>query len=228
MNFYDPVTEKNAAEWYHELPPHLKKQLDEKKSTFRRGEDCQRKELPELYLAVEKELGKRPLRPPEPADPLDGHTMAQIEQINALKRWGARYDELLLASLCVEIAPTVQRERKALNEAMGINVEAGALPLQSDGLDPTLSATIRWLQLSGEMPLEFLARTYRDEEAKMSDRLTAARTLMDYVHRKLPSKAEIETKDITEPKLSKEVLKGLSAKELDMLETLMSKMLVNK
>jgi BarA-like signal transduction histidine kinase len=78
------------------------------------------------------------------------------------------------------------------------------------------------------MPLEFLARTYRDEEAKMSDRLTAARTLMDYVHRKLPSKAEIETKDITEPKLSKEVLKGLSAKELDMLETLMSKMLVNK
>lgn len=73
------------------------------------------------------------------------------------------------------------------------------------------------------MPLEFLARTYRSEEAKMSDRLTAAKTLMDYVHRKIPQKQEIETKN-TVPKLEPSLLKGLNAKELETLERLLNKL----
>ena len=83
---------------------------------------------------------------------------------------------------------------------------------------------MRWLQKSGEMPLEFLARTYRSENARMSDRITAARTLMDYVHRKVPVKQEVENKDITEPKLDAKMLKGLTEKELNLLESILKKM----
>lgn len=111
-----------------------------------------------------------------------------------------------------------------LNQAMGIDVETNDLPSQAEGLDDTQAATVRWLQASGEMPLEFLARTYRSENAKMSDRITAARTLMDYVHRKVPVKQELETKDITEPKLAAKATKGLSDKELNQLEALLKKM----
>lgn len=72
MNFYDTVTEHNAILWYSELPAHIKKQLDEKKSKFKNGRECTRNEVPALYETVEKELGRRPLKPAEPVDPLDG------------------------------------------------------------------------------------------------------------------------------------------------------------
>lgn len=224
MNFYDPVNENNALEWYAELPAHIKKPLDEKRSKFKSGRECSRRELPALYETVEKELGSRPLRPADPADSLDGHTQKQIEQFERHKKWGARYDELLLISLIMESALAIQTERKLLNEAMGLNVNAGDLPNQADGLDPTTSATVRWLQASGEMPLEFLARTYRDDEARTGDRITAARTLMDYVHRKVPQKTETEVKDITEPKLDRTLLKKLNEKELNTLEELLLKL----
>lgn len=222
MNFYDKVTEENAQIWYAELPAHLRKQIDDKKTKFKSGRDCSRKEVPALYETVEKELGARPLRPADPVDPLDGWTHEQMAQFESHKKWGARYDELLLISLCVESAPGMQKERKMLNEAMGLNIDLSKLPSQSDGLDYAVSATIRWLQESGEMPLEFLARTYRSEDAKMSDRLTAARTLMDYAHRRVPVKQELETKNLV-PKLDPSMLKGLSAKELDVLEKILAK-----
>ena len=107
---------------------------------------------------------------------------------------------------------------------MGLDFEENMLPSQAEGLDDTQAATVRWLQKSGEMPLEFLARTYRSENARMSDRITAARTLMDYVHRKVPVKQEVENKDITEPKLDAKMLKGLTEKELNLLESILKKM----
>lgn len=222
MNFYDPVVEHNAILWYSLLPTHLKKTIDDKKAKFKNGRECTRSEVPALYETVVKEFGNRPLKPAEPADPLDGWTQAQIEQYEVLKKWSARYDELLLCSLCVEMAPMIQRERRALNEAMGLNVDAKDLPPQADGLDPTQAATVRWLQMSGEMPLEFLARTFRSDDAKMGDRLAAARTLMDYAHRKVPVKQEIEQKSLV-PKLDPFMLKGLTAKELDALEKILAK-----
>lgn len=224
MNFYDKVTEENAKDWYEKLPAHLRKQIDTERAKFKPGTVCPRKELPALYATVEKELGARPLRPADPADPLDGHTQKQIAQFEAHKRWGARYDELLLIGLVVSRAEAIQRERKMMNEIMGLDVDGNVLPNQSEGLDQTTAATVRWIQNTGETPLEFLAKTYRDTEAKMSDRLAAARTMMEYVHRRVPVKTETETKDITEPKLDPKVLKGLSEKELEVLEKLLAKL----
>lgn len=111
-----------------------------------------------------------------------------------------------------------------LNKAMGLDVDALDLPSQADGLDDTQAATVRWLQASGEMPLEFLARTYRNEDAKMGDRITAARTLMDYAHRKVPVKQEIDTTTKTTPKVDPNMLRGLSESELETLEKLLSKL----
>jgi len=90
--------------------------------------------------------------------------------------------------------------------------------------DDVSAATIRWLQSSGATPLEFLAATYRDDNAKVGDRIAAARTLMEYVHKRVPQKQEIETKEITEPRLSRDALKGLSDKDLETLEALLSKL----
>src|SRR5574343_334266 len=215
MNFYDKVCEQNALEWYNSMPPHLRNQVDSKVAGFKSGKDCTRKELPALYATVEKELGPRPLRPADPVDELEGWNTQQMEQYQAHKKWVSRYDELLLISICVEMAPTIQQERRMLNEAMGLNVDAGDLPSQAEGLEDTQAATVRWLQHSGEMPLEFLARTYRNEDGKMGDRITAARTLMDSVHRKVPVKQEIDTKNLTAPKVDPKMLRGLTEKEFE-------------
>ena len=58
----------------------------------------------------------------------------------------------------------------------------------------------------------------------MGDRIQAAKTLMDYVHRKIPTKQEIEHTPNATPKLAPEVLRGLSDKELDTLEKLLTKL----
>jgi DNA-binding MarR family transcriptional regulator len=227
MNFYDKITDENALEWYGELPTHIKMKVDKIKSQYKNGRECNTKEHPDVFDKVRSELGTRPLRPADPANPLDGHTQKQIEQFELLKKWGNRYDELLLIKIITESAKGIQEERRALNEAMGLNVDANDLPNQADGLDPVQAATIRWLQLSGDTPLELLTRMYRDEEARPSDRIAAAKTLMDYVHRKIPTKQEVETKDISAPKLDPKILKGLTEKELDVLEKLLAKMASN-
>jgi len=223
MNFYDKITAENALEWYAELPAHLKKSIDNEKAKFKDGRECSSKEQFEVFDQVRKELGTRPAKPPEPTHPLDGYTHEQIAQFDKHKAWGKRYDELLLIKLILDNAEKIQLERKMLNAAMGINVNSGDLPSQAEGLDDTQAATVRWLQQSGEMPIEFLARTYRSEEAKMSDRLAAARVLMDYVHRKIPLVQKVE-QELSVPKFDTKVLKGLTEKELNTLETLLKKM----
>lgn len=224
MDFYDKVTEENALDWYAKLPAHLKKKIDDKRAKFKPGMECLRRELPALYETVERELGKRPLKPADPVDPLDGWTHAQMAQYDALKAWAARYDQLLMLSLIVESAPDIQNERRMLNEVMGLNVTDKSLPPQADGLDATTAATVRWMQMTGETPIEVLTRTMRDDEAKMGDRLSAARILMDFVHRRVPTKVEQKIEDVTAPKIDQKLLKGLSAKELTLLETLLKKM----
>ena len=49
-----------------------------------------------------------------------------------------------------------------------------------------------WIQRTGSTPLEFLARTYRDQSVDIKQRIIAAKTVMDYVHRKMPSQIEAE------------------------------------
>ena len=112
-----------------------------------------------------------------------------------------------------------------LSQALGLKQGGNGLPSQAEGLDDTQAATIRWLQSSGETPLEYLTSVYRDvdNEVKTSDKIAAARALLDYVHRKVPQKQEIETTNGA-PKIEPSLLRSLSAKELDILENLIKKM----
>jgi len=91
----------------------------------------------------------------------------------------------------LSLGPTLQKERKMLNAALNLN----DLPDQADGLDTTQAATVRWLQVTGETPLEFLAGTYRDDNNRIGDRIQAARALLDYVHRKVPAQVEVKKMD---------------------------------
>lgn len=225
MNFYDTVTEDNAILWYSELPDHLKKTIDDKRLKFKSGRECTRNEIPALYETVTKELGTRPLKPADPTDPLDGWTVAQMEQYEKHKKWGARYDELLLISLVVDNAPVIQRDRKLLAQSMGLDI--GSLPNQAEGLDPVQAATIAWVQNSGETPLEILAKMARDPDAKPSDRISAAAKLMDYVHRRVPLKQEIETK-AKMPEIDPSLMRGLNKDELIKFKELVKKMRENE
>lgn len=220
IDFYTTVTELNALNWYNSCPEHLRKRIDDAKKTLPSPREVSRKDDEEIWDAISYALGDRP-RVQYVVDGSDIQLRSYFQQA-VYQRWCAKYQEEQFKKLIVELAPAIQKERRMLNEAMGINVDASGLPSQADGLDPTTSATVRWLQESGEMPLEFLARTYRSEDAKMTDRLTAARTLMDYVHRKIPQKQEVETKSLV-PKLDPTTLKGLTEKELDVLEKLLAK-----
>ena len=51
---------------------------------------------------------------------------------------------------------------------------------------------IDWIQRTGETPIEYLTKTYRSTSAKTQDRITAARALMDYVHRKMPHTIDVK------------------------------------
>lgn len=209
--FYTPVEEWNAWSWYEMCPTHLRKRIDDAIAAQPKAEDA--KSSTRLYKLVKQKWGDRPKMRHE----------EDIEHYHWLEEWIFEYETQQVVDTVCSMAPDIQKERRMLNQAMGLDIEAGDLPSQADGLDDTQAATVRWLQASGEMPLEFLARTYRSENARMSDRITAARTLMDYVHRKVPVKQELETKDISEPKLDPKVLKGLTEKELTTLENLLKK-----
>lgn len=52
--------------------------------------------------------------------------------------------------------------------------------------------TLSWIQRTGDTPIEFLAKTYRSSSAKTGDRISAARALLDYVHRKMPQTIDVK------------------------------------
>lgn len=222
VRFYDTVTHKNALGWYESCPEHLRKRIDSALVKVPDPKDSKPGEA--VYDVVKRQWGDRPVIRYVDEPNLGKEMVTSYIEYELFNQWSSEYEKEAIRQETLAQAVLIQKERRMLNEAMGIDVEKGDLPSQAEGLDNTLSATVRWLQESGEMPLEFLARTYRSEGAKMSDRLTAARTLMDYVHRKVPVKTETETKDITEPKLDPKVLKGLSEKELEVLEKLLAKL----
>jgi hypothetical protein len=222
IDFYCEVTEDNALDWYDSCPEHLRKRIDSAVEKYSDPTDA--KEADPIYQIVAEQWGNRfPLKftnDPNFGKELDSHYI-ELELYN---QWCSEYEKQVIRTETLNLAPSMQKERKLLNKAMGLDVDTDGLPNQADGLDPTTGATVRWLQESGEMPLEFLARTYRSEDNKISDRLTAARTLMDYVHRKVPQKSEIDTKLISEPRLNPTLLRELSAKDLDLLEELLKKL----
>ena len=217
--FYDTVSEQNALAWYAGVPPHLKKSIDTEIAKLPDVLEAKRSDA--LYQLVAKVWGARPELPEDREGGIYGDEDFQIE---VWREWARLYTKELTTYVIVKEAPRIQAERKMLSQALGLSDSGNGFPAQSDGLDDTQAATVRWIQNQGETPLEFLLSTYKDDTARMSDRITAAKTLMEYVHKRVPAKQEIETKLIKEASLPPAILKGLSDKELATLETLLIKL----
>ena len=79
-----------------------------------------------------------------------------------------------------------------------------------------------WVKASGWTPIEFLVHTYRNGFQKMEHRISAAKAILEYAHRKLPSKLEVDMKSKSLV-LDSNALSALSDKELAMLEKILEK-----
>lgn len=214
IDFYTRVTADNALAWYLSCPLHLRKQIDARLASLPIAEEAPKEGA--IYKQVAVLWGDRPtLRHEE-----DVHTACWLEE------WIYAYEQLTKVEVILQMAPELQKERKMLSLALGLGQDADGFPAQSVGLEDTQAATVRWIQQTGQTPLEFLADTYRDDANRPGDRIAAARAMLDFVHRKVPVKTEVETKEITEPKLNAEILKGLNDKELSLLQDLLTKLQV--
>jgi len=80
-----------------------------------------------------------------------------------------------------------------------------------------------WIKSSGWTPVEFLTTVYRGPFQKMEHRISAAKAVLEYAHRKLPTKLEIDGAINGELKLDSAALSKLTDKELDVLLKLLEK-----
>lgn len=70
--------------------------------------------------------------------------------------------------------------------------KSGLTQLSDQGLDKDVSEQVAWLRRTGETPLEFLARCYRNPLIGIKERIAAARGALDYVHRKMPQQVKLQ------------------------------------
>jgi hypothetical protein len=81
-----------------------------------------------------------------------------------------------------------------------------------------------WVKASGWTPLEFLTHTYRNGFQKMEHRITAAKAVLDYTHRKMPSRLELSGELAGQNiALDAIALSKLSDKEIDTLLAMLEK-----
>lgn len=79
-----------------------------------------------------------------------------------------------------------------------------------------------WTAASGWTPIEFLTHTYRNGWQRMEHRISAAKAVLEYNHRKLPDRVEVDLKSKSLV-LDSAALSALSDKELAILEKLLEK-----
>jgi hypothetical protein len=98
----------------------------------------------------------------------------------------------------------------------------GLLLQEPSGLN--IDAEAAWVRLQGATPLEFLVMVYKNPWTDMKDRVNAAKSILDFVHRKLPQKIEVDGNMVETRKLSAENLGKLSDAELELFTKLLGKM----
>lgn len=81
-----------------------------------------------------------------------------------------------------------------------------------------------WLRLQGATPLEFLAMVYKNPWNSMNERISAAKSILEFVHRRLPHKIEVEGTVRDTRKITPEALAKLSDEELSAFTTLLEKL----
>lgn len=84
-------------------------------------------------------------------------------------------------------------------EELRAKVKRLSLPKAPVGDD--IAAGIEWIVVTGETPLEMLVKGYRNGSWEPKDRISCAKSVLEYVHRKLP--AHFDTASITEADLGK-------------------------
>lgn len=102
---------------------------------------------------------------------------------------------------------------------------ASALPPLLEELDPDAA----WVRASGQTPLEFLVFTYRNVWQRASDRISAAKAVLEYAHKRLPNELKLQG-DPAAPllgRLGPADLSKLNDGELQTLTKLIEKMNTN-
>ena len=95
------------------------------------------------------------------------------------------------------------------------------------GLDPLSDEGLRiqanYVKLIGDHPLDILKTLAKNPFVKPSDRIAAARTLLEYGARKVPAQLDIAASTNTSITLDPSMLSALSTKDLTVLEKLLAK-----
>ena len=96
-----------------------------------------------------------------------------------------------------------------------------------EGIDPLSDEALRiqaeYVKLIGDHPLDTLKSLSANPWVKPSDRISAAKALLEYGARKIPATLELSGKGGGPISLDPAALLKLSAKELDLLEKLLAK-----
>lgn len=92
-------------------------------------------------------------------------------------------------------------------------------PLSDEGLQ--LQA--RYVAEVGDHPLDVLKTLVKNPWVRPSDRISAAKALLEYGARKVPAQFELTGKDGAALRLDASALSKLSDKELDLLEKILAK-----
>lgn len=115
-----------------------------------------------------------------------------------------------------DVRGSVSPETLALVEDLnGIGQGTTAIPDMLNDAD--------WVRSSGKTPLEFLTAVYRHPLVRMTERIAAAKTVVEYTHKKIPSALEMTGKNGGIIKVTASMVAGLSDAELETLEELMLK-----
>ena len=87
--------------------------------------------------------------------------------------------------------PDAAQHANALDEELllsaGMVGGPSELPALADDLDPEAA----WVRAKGWTPLEFLVHCYRNPWVRHSDRITAAKAVLEYVHRPKTKRLEV-------------------------------------
>ena len=96
-----------------------------------------------------------------------------------------------------------------------------------EGIDPLSDEALRiqaeYVKLVGDHPLDTLKSLSSNVWVKPSDRISAAKALLEYGARKIPATLELSGKGGGPISLDPAALSKLSVKELDMLEKILTK-----
>lgn len=115
-----------------------------------------------------------------------------------------------------------RNEVSARRDALKLEEQRLTIPSAPFGED--IAAAIEWVQSTGDTPLEFLTKTYRNTNLKIEARITAATKVMDYVHRRTPATIDLKAGKLSAKSLNLRGVTKLTNEELEVLEQILGKL----